>query len=210
MTHIKRRKFLANLAAVSASTLVATSVHGQMATPTDAKGPFYPITPQKDKDIDLTRVAGKDGVAQGDIIQISGRVLDTDSNPIEDATIDLWQANAFGKYHHPHDSSEAPVDEFFQGWAIFQSGKEGKFSLTTVIPGAYPLGSPNQRTPHIHLMVSKLGYEELVTQMYFPDQPLNDKDGLLQRKPKAQQQMMIAKRKGESNHYQYNIVLQKV
>ncbi|KKO46198.1 hypothetical protein WG68_07155 [Arsukibacterium ikkense] len=198
------------MAIASASAIVSTGLHAKMVTPTDAKGPFYPITPQKDKDFDLTQIQGKSGVAKGEIIEISGQVFDTDLNPIEDATIDLWQANSFGKYHHPHDSSDAPVDEYFQGWAIFQSGKDGRFKFKTVMPGAYPLGSSNPRTPHIHLMVSKLGYVELITQMYFPDQPLNDQDGLFKRKSKAQQQAITAKRQGASNRYQYDIVLEKV
>ena len=207
---MKRRSFLKQSLLGSVATLVATGAQAQMSTPRDAEGPFYPITPQKDKDADLTRVSGKTGIAKGTIIEISGQVLDTELNPIEDATIDLWQANSFGKYHHPHDSSEAPIDENFQSWAIIQSGSQGKFKFRTVMPGAYPLGAKDQRTPHIHIKVGKHGYEPLLTQMYFPDQPLNETDGLYQRKSKEQQKMMTAQRQGGDNQYLYNIVLEKI
>ena len=212
MKTIKRRSFLKTSILGSVATVVATNAHAQMSTPRDAEGPYYPITPQKDKDADLTRVEGKNGIAKGKIIEIHGQVLDTNLKPIEDATIDLWQANSFGKYHHPHDNSEAPIDENFQSWAIIQSGVDGKFKFRTVMPGAYPLGvaPENQRTPHIHFKVGKLGYESLLTQMYFPDQPLNKTDGLYQRKTKAQQKMMTAQREKGSNRFLYNIILEKV
>jgi protocatechuate 3,4-dioxygenase, beta subunit len=210
MTTLNRRRFVTSMALISASGLITAHAKAQMATPSDAEGPFYPITPQKDMDADLTRVQGKPGIAKGEIIQVTGRVVDTQFNPIEDATIDLWQANSFGKYHHPHDNSAAPIDEHFQGWAIMLSGKNGAFTITTVMPGAYPLGSNNPRTPHIHLKVSKLGYVELLTQMYFPNQPPNAQDGLFKRKSIAQQRMMTAKQEGDTNSYRYDIVLEKV
>ena len=208
----KRRSFIKKSIVGSLATVIAAKSQAQMSTPRDAEGPFYPITPQKDKDADLTQIEGKQGTAKGTIIEVFGQVLDTDMNAIEDVTIDLWQANSFGKYHHPHDNSEAPIDENFQSWAIIQSGVDGKFKFRTVMPGAYPLGvaPENQRTPHIHFKVGKLGYESLLTQMYFPDQPLNKTDGLYQRKTKAQQKMMTAQREKGSNRFLYNIILEKV
>ena len=208
----KRRAFITNTILGTAAAVVASKAQAQMSTPRDAEGPFYPITPQKDKDADLTRIVGKSGIAEGEIIEISGQVLDTDLKPIEDATIDLWQANSFGKYHHPHDNSNAPVDENFQSWAIIQSGTNGKYKIKTIKPGAYPLDAKpeDQRTPHIHLKVGKHGYEGLLTQMYFPNHPLNKTDGLYQRKSPEQQQMMTAKLVSGSNQYQYNIILEKI
>lgn len=206
----KRRSFLKQTVLGSVATVIATGAQAQMATPRDAEGPFYPITPQKDKDADLTKVKGKSGTAKGEIIDIFGQVLDTDLNPIEGATIDLWQANTFGKYHHPHDDSEAPIDENFQSWAIIQSGAQGKYKLKTVKPGAYPLGAKVQRTPHIHMKIGKHGYEPLLTQMYFPDHPLNKDDGLYKRKTQEQQAMMTAKLVEGDNQFQFNIILQKL
>lgn len=210
MKSIKRRNFIKTVILGSLASVITAKAQANMATPKDAQGPFYPITPQKDKDADLTRVKGKNGTAKGQIIEIYGQVLDQDLNPIEDVTIDLWQANTFGKYHHPHDDSEAPIDEHFQSWAILQSGNKGKYRFKTVMPGAYPLKSPDQRTPHIHFKISKLGYESLLTQLYFPDQALNKTDGLYTRKNKEQQALMTAKKSEVENVLQYDIILAKV
>ncbi|MBU2968300.1 hypothetical protein KO527_02880 [Pseudoalteromonas sp. C2R02] len=210
MKSIKRRNFIKTAVLGSLASVFATKTHANMVTPTDAQGPFYPITPQKDKDADLTHVKGRSGTAKGQIIEIYGQVLDQDMNPIEDVTIDLWQANTFGKYHHPHDDSEAPIDENFQSWAILQSGKHGKFRFKTVMPGAYPLHSSDQRTPHIHFKVTKYGYESLLTQLYFPDQALNKTDGLYNRKNKDQQALMTAKKTKMDNVLHYDIILAKV
>jgi len=207
----KRRNFLKQATIGSVAVMVASKVGAKSLTPREVEGPFYPITPQKDKDADLTIVEGKNGVAKGTIIDIVGQVFDQNGNTVEGATIDWWQANSFGKYHHPHDNSEAPIDEHFQAWAILQSGKDGHFKLRTVMPGAYPFGAVQQRTPHIHLKVSKLGFESLLTQMYFPNQPLNEKDGLFKRKSKQEQALMTAKSvDGKDNFYRYDIVIEKV
>ena len=196
-------------AALSSLTRAADStVH--LPTPTEIEGPFYPITPQKDKDFDLTLIEGQSGVAQGRMIFIEGQVLDTDGQPVEDATVDLWQANAAGRYRHPHDANPAPLDPNFQGWAIVQSGRQGQFRFKTVLPGAYPASRSWMRPPHIHFKVSKRGYFELVTQMYFEGQKLNASDLLLMRKRAIEKQRMIAKRiKDEPETYRYTIVLQK-
>lgn len=206
-----RRTFMKKSLLAAASTVVAGNVSAQLSTPRDAEGPFYPITPQPDKDADLTKVQGKPGVAKGTIIEVHGQVLDTELNPIEGATIDLWQANSFGKYHHPHDNSDAPIDENFQSWAIIQSGNKGQFRFKTIMPGAYPYDAKpeDQRTPHIHMKIGKHGYEPVLTQMYFPDQALNKTDGLYQRKTAEQQAMMTAKYTDKSNEFLYNIFLDK-
>ncbi len=206
-----RRAFLKKSLLGTLGAVVAGSVNAQTSTPRDAEGPFYPITPQKDKDADLTKVVGKLGTAKGTIIEIYGQVLDTNLQPIEGATIDLWQANSFGKYHHPHDNSDAPIDEHFQSWAIIQSGKEGKFRFKTVMPGAYPYQAKpeDQRTPHIHMKIGKHGYEPVLTQMYFPDQEQNKTDGLYQRKTAEQQAMMTAQYTEKENQFLYNIFLEK-
>lgn len=181
-----------------------------LPTPTEIEGPFYPITPQKDKDFDLTRIEGGSGIAQGRKIFIEGQVVDTDGQPVENATVDLWQANAAGRYRHPYDSNPVPLDPNFQGWAIVQSGRQGQFRFKTVLPGAYPASSNWMRPPHIHFKVSKRGYLELVTQMYFEGQKLNRSDLLLMRKSEMERQSMVARRiKDEPETYVYTIVLQK-
>lgn len=179
-------------------------------TPTELEGSFYPLTPQKDKDFDLTRVDGRNGVAKGRVIVIEGKVVDTNGDPLEDASVELWQANAAGRYSHPHDPNTAPIDLNFQGWAIVLSGKDGGFRFKTVMPGSYPAAGNWNRPPHIHYKVSKLGYVELITQMYFPDHPLNEKDQLLKRKSLGEQKVMIARKvKADQEVYRYQIVLEK-
>lgn len=125
-------------------------------------------------------------------------------------TVDVWQANAAGRYSHPHDSNPAPLDPNFQSWAIVPSGKNGKFRFKTVIPGAYPAEDGWTRPPHIHFKVSKRGFVELTTQMYFPNQELNDVDRLLQSNSPAEQKLMIAQQsESEPAIFRYQIVIEK-
>ena len=210
-----RRNFLRQGVIGGTVFLLASSAHAKFLpilnpTPREIEGPFYPVLAQKDRDFDLTRVEGRHGVAKGKTIIIQGQVLDTGGNPVEDVTVDLWQANAAGRYCHPHDPNEAPLDPNFQGWAIVPSGKEGKFRFKTVKPGPYPVSGQWTRPPHIHFKVSKRGYSELITQMYFPGNKLNDSDRLLRRKSKEERKLMIAARiEDKPDVYAFNVVLQK-
>ncbi|MGJ8652713.1 MAG: protocatechuate 3,4-dioxygenase [Opitutaceae bacterium] len=213
--NISRRKFLTTGAAAglgSASVVFGTdrSEKHQHPTPTDIEGPFYPIVAQKDKDFDLTQVEGHSDQAKGHPVFIIGSVQDPNGNPIEGATVDLWQANAAGRYKHPHDPNPAPLDPNFQGWAIVQSGKDGAFRFKTIIPGAYPASEGWMRPPHIHFKVSMRGYVELTTQLYFPGQKLNDIDRLLQSKSPEEQKLMIAEMiSSDPETYRYRIVIKK-
>lgn len=179
-------------------------------TPLETEGPFYPVLAQKDKDFDLTRIEGQQGSAEGNVIFIEGQVTDTNGRPLEDATVDLWQANAAGRYRHHRDRSKAPLDPNFQGWAIVKSGREGHFRFKTILPGAYPASADWVRPPHIHFKVSKNGYADLTTQMYFPGHKLNDADLLLMQKSNDDVALMIAKKVVAAvKTYSYNIVLSR-
>jgi protocatechuate 3,4-dioxygenase beta subunit len=214
MSNKSRRSFLkvGLIGGASAALSGLANAAGQLRpTPDEVAGPFYPIFPQKDRDFDLTRIEGKSGLAKGVVIQIEGRVLDTAGKPVEDATVELWQANAAGRYRHPHDPNKAPLDSSFQGWAIVASGKEGQFRFKTVLPGPYPASDTWMRPPHIHFKITKLGYVELITQMYFPGERLNETDLLLIRKSKVEQELMIATLiEKEPLRYGYNVVLQNI
>ena len=180
-------------------------------TPEEIEGPFYPMVAQKDKDFDLTQIEGREGKAKGREIIISGKVYDTEGELVEDATVDLWQANAAGRYRHPHDSNEAPIDENFQGWAIVPSGKDGGFRFKTVYPGSYPAAEGWMRPPHIHFKVTKKGFVELITQMYFPDSELNAADLLLKRKNGEEKKLMISEKiSDEPESYSYRIVIERL
>jgi len=160
---------------------------GLAHTASDVLGPFYPITVPADQDFDLTVVAGKDGRAQGQLLYVSGRVVNTHGEPVADATIEIWQANAAGRYAHPGDDNTAPLDPHFQGYAKIRSGADGSYRFKTIRPGAY-----TNRTPHIHFDV-KGGNTRLITQMYFEGEPLNETDSLLMRRSPEAKKTLISR-----------------
>ena len=181
------------------------------ATPPMTEGPFYPTVAQDDKDFDLTQIEGHASAAKGKHIHVRGRVVDMDDNPVEGVTVDIWQCNAAGRYAHPHDKNPAPLDPDFQGWGIIATNAKGEFNFKTVYPGAYSVNEDWSRPPHIHYKVSKRGYAELTTQMYFPDEPLNEVDNLIKRKSPEEQAMMVSTlSQSEADTYEYKIVIDKV
>jgi protocatechuate 3,4-dioxygenase beta subunit len=169
------------------------------ATPRQTSGPFFPVFDQVDKDVDLTRLTGHDGAAAGEVIRVQGRVLDEACQPVEGALVDLWQADSNGRYSHPADPNPAPRDPNFQGWGQAVTDAVGAYSFRTIKPAAYPLaflgGQPDAskgyRTPHIHFRVSKRGFRELSTQMYFAGEKLNDVDLVLKRVPVAERPRVV-------------------
>lgn len=209
---MNRRNFLKNSVLGSIIALQHKPAHGALApTPNEIQGPFYPVVAQQDKDFDLTHIQGRSDSALGQHVVITGHVLDANGAPVENATVDIWQANAAGKYRHPHDPNPAPIDENFQGWGIILTEKDGSFRFKTVLPGAYPVNRSWTRPPHIHFKVTKRGYVELITQMYFPNQALNKVDKLLQRKSPDEQALMIAKESSSApGTYYYPIHIEKL
>ena len=217
MKSLARRKLLKW--SMAGGVMGAFTAQGSLAkallpTPPEVEGPFYPVTPQNDKDFDLTRVEGRKGVAQGKHIIVMGNVMDTQGRPVPLATVELWQANAKGRYRHPRDPNLAPLDPNFQGWAIVLTDENGAFRFKTVMPGAYPASKTWVRPPHIHFKVSKKGYSELTTQMYFPDEALNETDLLLNEKKPSERLLMIARKSSPSetealDTYEYTIVLKQ-
>ena len=208
MSYLNRRSFLKKTITGAAIGLFANRLHAKPVTPPETKGPFYPATLQHDKDSDLTKIDGQNGIAKGQIILLQGKILNSNNQAVENATIDIWQANAAGRYRHPRDSNPVPLDRSFQGWAVIRSGNGGAFNFKTVMPGEYPSGGFWIRPPHIHFKIVSEGHRELVTQMYFPGNTLNDRDLLLKRKSRKDRSLMIAtKIKDDPETYEYNIVL---
>ncbi len=123
-------------------------------------------------------VAGRTGRAAGQIIEVSGRVIDLAGRPVPAARLEIWQANAAGRYAHPSDDNPAPLDPNFQGYARLGTDTAGEYRIVTIKPGAYPGGRRGIRTPHIHFDLSGR-VDRLVAQMYFPGEPLNEADALL-------------------------------
>jgi protocatechuate 3,4-dioxygenase beta subunit len=127
----------------------------------------------------LTTVKGKSGRAAGQVIYAMGQVLTVDGQPVKGARVELWQANAHGRYTHPSDTNPAPLDPNFEGFGIQDTDAEGRYRFKTIKPGAYPANSNWIRPPHLHFDVTGK-VNRVITQMYFPGEPLNEKDLLLQ------------------------------
>lgn len=160
-------------------------------TPQQPKGPFYPVVDQLDKDSDLVAVTGKNSVARGEVVIVEGQVIDQNCRPVAGVLVEIWQACESGRYDHPSDPNTAPLDPNFQYWGKAISDSQGNYRFRTIIPGAYPADKDWIRPPHIHFKISKLGYRELITQMFFSGQPLNDQDLILQDLTREEQQKVI-------------------
>jgi protocatechuate 3,4-dioxygenase beta subunit len=170
-----RRKLLAASLAGAALATVSwrAGAQARAATPSQTAGPFYPREFPADGDNDLAAVQGRSGVAKGELLLLGGTVTDTSGRPLALARVEIWQCNAFGRYHHPGDRSSAPLDPDFQGWGAFVTAGDGGYRFRTIRPVPYP-----GRTPHIHFRVSGRTVPELVTQMYVAGEPGNARDGL--------------------------------
>lgn len=165
----------------TAATLVGFATPLRALTPTSDQeiGPFYPVQHLADTDADLTHVRGQAGTARGTPINVVGRVLDAKGNAVPNARLEIWQANAGGRYRHSGDTNASiPLDPDFQGYAILRTDRGGNFKFRTVKPGTYPIGPNMWRTRHIHFDVSGRN-ERMITQMYFPGEKLNDTDMVL-------------------------------
>jgi protocatechuate 3,4-dioxygenase beta subunit len=146
-------------------------------TLTERTGPVFGDGAVAPGDDDLT--AGSDGEPLGERIVVSGRLTDSGGRPVPNALIELWQANAAGRYHHRRDRHPAPLDPNFTGAGRTLSDAEGRYRFTTIKPGAYPWGNHANawRPAHIHFSVFGRAFtQRLVTQMYFPGDPLHDVD----------------------------------
>jgi protocatechuate 3,4-dioxygenase beta subunit len=147
-------------------------------TPDQILGPYFPTAHEPAPQVDLTSVKGLEGRAQGEIIEVMGRVLDLDGEPVRGVPVTIWQANTFGRYVHVNDPNPAPLDPHFVGCVGIRTDNDGIYRIKTVKPGAYPAGPDWMRPPHIHFEIHGR-FERLITQMYFPDEPLNSCDRLL-------------------------------
>ena len=137
-------------------------------------------------DNDLTRQGEKDPI--GERIVVSGRVLDANARPIAHTLVEIWQANAAGRYRHRNDQHDAPLDPNFSGGGRTLTDAEGRYRFVTIKPGAYPWRNhPNAWRPaHIHFSLFGPAFvTRLVTQMYFPGDPLIPLDPILNGVPDA-------------------------
>ena len=210
---ISRRSMLTVSAGLAATAISGTTIGKSMTvTPANPEGPFYPKHKQVDKDTDLTLIEGHAERAQGAVIKVTGQVLDDKGLPVEGALVDIWQANAYGRYHHEDDPATAPTDPNFQGWGMVKTDAEGRYAFTTIKPSAYMVDDKWSRPPHIHYKVSRRGYHEITTQMYFAGEALNEKDNLLNEVAENERDLLVVDF-NEINgvlHGNFSVVLAKV
>lgn len=138
-------------------------------------GPIYGHEHVSELDSDLTRNAVMNGEVLGERMIVRGRVLDEKGRPVRHALLELWQANACGRYLHKSDQHDAPLDPNFTGAGRTLTDDKGEYSFTTIRPGAYPWGNHENawRPAHIHFSIFGGDFlSRLVTQMYFPGDPL--------------------------------------
>lgn len=163
-----------------------------LLTPPQTEGPFYPVHDQLDKDNDLTMVRGRTGLAKGQVIFIRGQVLDAQCRPVEGAMVEIWQANAGGRYNHPDDrNNPVPLDPDFQGWGKAVTDREGRYLFKTIMPGSYPAGFMWTRPSHVHCMILRRNYYPLTTQMYFAGDKYLEKDRIFRDIPQSERKRVV-------------------
>jgi len=162
-------------------------------TLTEITGPVFGSDDVRPGDSDLTNQHKGDPL--GERIVVSGRLLDENSKPIANALIEMWQCNASGRYRHVVDDHDAPLDPNFTGWGRVLTDAQGNYRFLTIKPGAYPWRNHYNawRPAHLHFSIFGLGIvQRLVTQMYFPGDPLLAYDPMYNSVPdeKARQRLI--------------------
>lgn len=179
----------AALAMAGAGALLAGPARAASPTPRQTPGPFYPGPEERvaDTDWDLVRVAGRVRAAGGEVMWLSGKVLDTGGAPITGARVEIWQCDVNGRYHHSADTGAGrPRDDDFQGFGAARTGPDGDYRFRTIRPVVYP-----GRTPHIHARIVPPEARELVTQIYVLDDPQNQRDFIFRSLGAAKQAMVV-------------------
>lgn len=175
------------------------------ATTSQTVGPFFSIGCTRMSRADL----GGPGVS-GERVTIEGRLLDGDGVGIPDGMIEVWQANAYGKYNHPEDDQDKPLEPGFTGFGRIPTDHNGSFRFTTIKPGAVPSPDGKMQAPHIAVSVFMRGLlRRLVTRIYFPDEPANSSDSILNLAESARRGTLIARQvEGKPGTLEWNVVMQ--
>jgi protocatechuate 3,4-dioxygenase alpha subunit len=147
----------------------------------------------------------------GTRIRIEGRVVDGDGEAVPDAVIEIWQANHYGRYNHPADQRDLPLDPEFSGFGRGGTDADGSYWFETVKPGRVPFDTERQQAPHICVAVFARGLlNHLTTRLYFIDEPANAEDPVLERVPAERRATLLAERSDDDGMlvYRFDIVLQ--
>ena len=184
-------------------------------TLSELSGPVYGQNPIGETDNDLTRQQASEPL--GERIVVAGKVMDEDGRPIQRTLVEVWQANAAGRYYHDRDQHEAPLDPNFTGAGRTMTDDEGNYRFVTIKPGAYPWRNHANawRPAHIHFsLFGPCFLTRLITQMYFPGDPLMGRDPISQSIPDARaRERLISKFDWELTQpewalgYRFDIVL---
>jgi len=147
------------------------------------------------------------GVA-GERVSIRGRVIDADGKPVNDAAVEIWQANSQGRYAHPEDKQDKPLDAHFRGYGRSLTDESGAFRFNTIKPGRVPGPGGKLQAPHLSVTIFMRGLlKQLQTRIYFPDDQANAEDAVLALVPAERRTTLVA-RHSDDGTLEWNIVLQ--
>jgi protocatechuate 3,4-dioxygenase alpha subunit len=180
-----------------------------MATAWQTQGPFL------DRKLirhgsDLTRAAPDAPQAAGEVIEIAGRVLQEGGEPVPGCLLELWQANAAGRYRHPADRSDRPLDPNFTGFGRAITDPDGRYAFRTIRPGAVPYEGNRWQAPHILVSLFAAGLlRRLFTRIYFEGEAANDSDPVLATvdDPAARKTLIARREAGDPARYVFDVVL---
>jgi protocatechuate 3,4-dioxygenase alpha subunit len=175
------------------------------ATTSQTVGPYFKIGLEW-----LNRDLLAAGETLGGRVTIQGKVLDGDGNPVSDAVLEIWQANSYGKYAHPEDTQEKALDSSFTGFGRVPTDHAGVFRFTTIKPGTVPGPDGHDQAAHLSVSIFMRGLlRRLTTRIYFPDDPRNTSDPILNLVEPARRQTLIAKASmSDPGLLEWNVVLQ--
>ena len=147
------------------------------------------------------------GVA-GERVSIRGRIIDADGKPVNDAAVEIWQANSHGRYAHPEDTQDKPLEKNFRGYGRSLTDDEGTFRFQTIKPGRLPGPGGKLQAPHLSVTIFMRGLlKQLQTRIYFPDDPANAEDPILALVPSERRATLIARPAGGAT-LEWNVALQ--
>jgi len=145
----------------------------------------------------------------GDKVTIEGRIQDGDGMPVNDALVEIWQANAHGRYAHPDDAQDKPLEVGFKGFGRVPTDESGRFRFTTIKPGRVPAPGGGLQAPHVNVTILMRGLmKQLTSRIYFPADPSNADDPVLQSVPQPRRETLIAKASGNPSVLTWNVILQ--